>query len=157
MASSVFAIVTALGAAIQAKMGAGYDLRYGLPDQSAMGIANDEAVYIRLAQEVSTVATNLTENVRPRISIYVTRPHSGDPTTSASHEATLDMMTDVRVAIADRIQAHHTGATPIPGYSGPLFFEGQTSTPSVLSIGTGSQEAVTADFDFRFTRNVGVR
>ena len=156
MASSEFAIAEAIGTAIKTALGVDYALRYGIPDFSGVGIANDKAVYARVQQETSSVQTNRTETVKPRLSIYVVRPFDSDPTTAATHQSTLDLMTDIRVAIVNRIEAHHSGATPIPGLSEALIYKGQTSTPAVLS-GPGGQESVTADFDFQFIRQVGAR
>lgn len=157
MATAIGSIVVALAAAVKAKLGTAYDVRHGLPDLSGLGMENTESIYVRCQQEVSEVQSNRSEIVKPRVSVYVVRPFTGDPTAEATHLATLDLLADVRLAIVDRCFTHSTGAAPISGYTGPLYYERQTSTPAILEIAGGGTETVTVDFELKYQRNVGDR
>ena len=160
MATMAGALVKAIAEAIEAAVDGDWIVKYGSSDRSGVGRDMSEpSIFVRYMQDSEQVAGNLMANVRPLISVYVTRPHDVDPSTLASHESTLDLMADVRQAVHDLCIAHSQGTAPITGFDGPIFYESATSTPAVASLGggAGGVESVTIDFQFRYIRPAGGR
>ena len=160
MSTTAGIITTAIGEAIQAALGAGWGLKYSATDWSGVGRdTSTPTVFVRYMQESEQVAGSMMSTVRPLISIYVAQPHAVDPTTADSHEATLDLMADVRAAVHDLCIGHSQGTAPIAGLDGPLFYDAATSTPAVASLGggLGGVESVTIDFQLRYIRPAGGR
>lgn len=160
MATTAGSLIAAIGSKLGTLLGSTYAIRYGSPDDSGLYTENAKVATIRYTQEDATIQGNQVgspEVVTPRVMISVRRPYSSDSTLLATHQATLDLASDVRLAVADLVMDHCDGSATISGV-GALWIIGSTTTPSIIDIGgTQSAESVTIEFQFRFTRNYGAR
>lgn len=159
MSTTAGIIAKAVGEAIQDALGAGWGVKYGASDWSGVGLdLSEQTVFVRYMQEIEQISGSLMSTIRPNLSIYVTRPHAVDPSELSSHEAMLDLMADVRVAVYDLCAGHSQGTAPISGLDGPLFYDSATSTASVATTGgAGGVESVSIDFQLRYIRPAGGR
>lgn len=160
MSTSAGILIKAIGEALLASLGVTYSVKYGATDWSGVGRDHSApTIDVRYTQEEEEIQGNTTSRVRPRISVYVSRPHTADPSTIASHQSTLDLMADVRSAIDALCRNHSNGSAPITGFAGPIFYDSATSTSAVMSTGGDSSgvESATIDFQLRYFRAAGGR
>lgn len=158
MATQAGALIAAIGAKLGTSF-ATYTVRYGMPDDSGTYVGTGKRINVRYTEESSRVAGNQLgglDVVQPRIMISIIRPFESNSTLLATHQATLDLASDLRVAVSELVMSHATG-TAISGFSGPLWITDSRTVPSVLDIGTSSDESVTVEFGFKFQRSYGGR
>ena len=158
MATQAGALIAAIGAKLAATFGNDYAVYYGLPDDSGTYVGTGKRIIVRYTEETDRPAGNQLNGpcvVQPRVMVSVRRPYSSNSTSLAMHQATLELASDLRLAVVDMVDSHLS--TPISGFSGSLWITDSRTTPAVLDIGTGSEESVTVEFGFRLTRNYGGR
>lgn len=152
-------------AAIGTKMASafpGYSIVYG---QETPGIDGpNKSVRIHYIQERGVFAASQVGGpvrVSPAILVTAKRPYSGNGSSLADHQATLDLSADLRNAIEALVMDHITGVAQIQAFAGQaLWITDYLATPGLLFLGSqnsGSTESVTHQFSFEFSNTYGGR